>query len=227
MRRRPAQRAAEPPSSLTSNHGMMSLFGGIAHAPLAVMLMVAEMTGTLSLLAPAMIAVAISTAVVGDQTIYRAQLMDRASSPFHRARYGLPLLATVGIGEAVEALQLTLPEKATVDEALAEMGEAGVSVAAVVDGEGEPIGSVTRNALARVAPAERITPVSGVTVRLALRPGLSLEDGMRMLAEAGADSAPVVEGIRATGLVTSRGILRAYRRAAAGTAARPAFPADV
>ena len=46
--------------------GMMALFGGIAHAPLAVMLMVAEMTGNLSLLAPAMVAVAISTALVGD-----------------------------------------------------------------------------------------------------------------------------------------------------------------
>src|SRR5437763_5582182 len=33
--------------------GMMAMFGGIAHAPLAVMLMVAEMTGNLSLLAPA------------------------------------------------------------------------------------------------------------------------------------------------------------------------------
>jgi len=42
--------------------GMMSLFGGIAHAPLAVMLMVAEMTGNLSMLAPAMVAVGISTA---------------------------------------------------------------------------------------------------------------------------------------------------------------------
>src|SRR5579884_1695989 len=40
--------------------GMMALFGGIAHAPLAVMLMVAEMTGNLSMLAPAMIAVGIA-----------------------------------------------------------------------------------------------------------------------------------------------------------------------
>ena len=32
--------------------GMMALFGSIAHAPLAVMLMVAEMTGNLSMLAP-------------------------------------------------------------------------------------------------------------------------------------------------------------------------------
>ena len=61
--------------------GMMALFGGIAHAPLAVMLMVAEMTGNLSLLAPAMIAVALSTALVGDHTIYRSQLPYRAASP--------------------------------------------------------------------------------------------------------------------------------------------------
>ena len=40
---------------------MMALFGGIAHAPLAVMLMVGEMTGNLSLLAPAMLAVGIAS----------------------------------------------------------------------------------------------------------------------------------------------------------------------
>ena len=61
--------------------GMMALFGGIAHAPLAVMLMVAEMTGNLSLLAPAMVAVAVSTALVGDNTIYHSQLRDRSASP--------------------------------------------------------------------------------------------------------------------------------------------------
>jgi hypothetical protein len=64
--------------------GMMALFGGIAHAPLAVMLMVAEMTGNLSMLAPAMIAVGVSTALVGDNTIYRGQLPNRASAPAHR-----------------------------------------------------------------------------------------------------------------------------------------------
>src|SRR3954451_5115789 len=52
--------------------GMMALFGGIAHAPLAVMLMVAEMTGNLSLLAPAMIALGLATLIVGDETIYTA-----------------------------------------------------------------------------------------------------------------------------------------------------------
>ena len=46
---------------------MMALFGSVAHAPLAVMLMVAEMTGNLSMLAPAMVAVGLATFVVGDE----------------------------------------------------------------------------------------------------------------------------------------------------------------
>ena len=48
--------------------GMMSCFGGISRAPLAVMLMVAEMTGSLSILTPAMIAVGISWLIVRHAT---------------------------------------------------------------------------------------------------------------------------------------------------------------
>src|SRR5262249_29300484 len=80
--------------------GMMGMFGGIAHAPLAVMLMVAEMTGNLSLLAPAMVVVAVSTAIVGDITIYSSQLKDRASSPAHRLRFSFPLLSSLHVRDA-------------------------------------------------------------------------------------------------------------------------------
>ena len=75
--------------------GMMSCFGGISRAPLAVMLMVAEMTGSLSMLTPAMIAVGISWLIVrrSDDTIYRSQLKSRADAPAQRLLAGLPLLA--------------------------------------------------------------------------------------------------------------------------------------
>ncbi|MFN3286292.1 MAG: chloride channel protein, partial [bacterium] len=88
--------------------GMMALFGGIAHAPLAVMLMVAEMTGNLSLLAPAMVAVAISTALVGDHTIYRSQLHDRASAPFHKVRLSFPMLSTLLVRDAMTEPPVTV-----------------------------------------------------------------------------------------------------------------------
>jgi len=61
--------------------GMMAIFGGISRAPLAVTVMVAEMTSSVAVLAPAMVAVAISTLIVSvrDQTIYHAQLRERGS----------------------------------------------------------------------------------------------------------------------------------------------------
>ncbi|GEJ57135.1 chloride channel protein [Anaeromyxobacter diazotrophicus] len=194
--------------------GMMALFGGIAHAPLAVMLMVAEMTGTLSLLAPAMIAVAISTAMVGDETIYRAQLRDRASSAFHRARFSVPLLASLAVRDAWERVPLSLSDATPIEDALARLAEAGADGAAITADDGRVVGSVSRDALRRVAPDERTAPVSTATVRVALAPGQTLEEGMQVLTDAGTDTAPVVEAGRAVGLLTSRGVLRAYRTAA-------------
>jgi CIC family chloride channel protein len=192
-------------------------------------LMVAEMTGTLSLLAPAMIAVAISTAVVGDETIYRAQLRDRFSSSFYRARLGVPVLATVSIGEAQEHAPAVLPEKMSVGDAIARLERLGAAAAIVVNGAGGAVGSVSRESLARVAPGERTTPISGITVRVTLLPTQSLEDGIRLLAEAGTNTAPVVDGdgTTPTGLVTSKGILRAYRVAAARAGSRMVLPAEM
>jgi CIC family chloride channel protein len=64
--------------------GMMALCGAVAHTPIAVLVMVAEMTGSLSLLAPAMIALAISITIVGNNTIFRSQILNRMHAPPHK-----------------------------------------------------------------------------------------------------------------------------------------------
>ena len=64
--------------------GMMALFGAVAHTPIAVMIMLSEMTGSLSLLAPAMIALSISITIVSNNTIFRSQLINRGHSPIHK-----------------------------------------------------------------------------------------------------------------------------------------------
>ena len=61
--------------------GMVAVFGSIAHAPIAMTLMVAEMTGNLAVVPPAMLALAIAAVVVGRTTIYRSQLDTRADLP--------------------------------------------------------------------------------------------------------------------------------------------------
>jgi len=63
--------------------GMLSLFGGVSKAPLAVLIMVSEMTGSYELVAPSMLAIAISYFITRGYTIYPEQLPDREHTPAH------------------------------------------------------------------------------------------------------------------------------------------------
>jgi CIC family chloride channel protein len=161
--------------------GMMALFGGIAHAPLAVMLMVAEMTGNLSLLAPAMVAVAVSTALVGDHTIYRAQLPDRSYAPAHRVRFGIPLLSAVRVRDAIVrepvattalSRRVTVSADDTLDIAMQQLAGHNVTQAVVVE-DNQPIGVLTLDGIvaatrdAAVRRDQRAGPrAGGIRVRL-------------------------------------------------------------
>lgn len=66
--------------------GMMACFGSVAHAPLAVMIMVAEMTGSFSVIPCAMVAVGIAYMLVSrtDVSIYQAQRLDRDAARAER-----------------------------------------------------------------------------------------------------------------------------------------------
>ncbi|HEX9343351.1 MAG TPA: chloride channel protein, partial [Actinomycetota bacterium] len=58
--------------------GMAACLGTIAHVPIAVTVMAVEVTGSMDVLLPAMIAVSTAAFVVGDATLYRKQLATRA-----------------------------------------------------------------------------------------------------------------------------------------------------
>jgi CIC family chloride channel protein len=136
--------------------GMMALFGGIAHAPLAVMLMVAEMTGNLSMLAPAMIAVGISSIIVGRHTIYTSQVDTRADSPAHRLQFSFPLLSTLAVGQAMTPPPLHFSPQQSVAEAEQQLAaERVVGGASVLDARGNLLGVLTIADIERVPSEER------------------------------------------------------------------------
>ena len=62
--------------------GMMACFGSVAHAPLAVMIMVAEMTASFSVVPCAMVAVGIAYLLISrtDVSIYKAQRLNRETA---------------------------------------------------------------------------------------------------------------------------------------------------
>ena len=68
--------------------GMMACFGSVARAPLAIMLMVAEMTGSFSVVPGAILAVGIAAMVLSrsNVTIYEAQRLNRETAEAERAR---------------------------------------------------------------------------------------------------------------------------------------------
>jgi H+/Cl- antiporter ClcA len=129
--------------------GMMCCFGSIARAPLAVMLMVAEMTGSLSILTPALVGVGIAWLIVHhfDDTIYRSQIRSRADTEAQRIMAGLPLMATIPTSRAMSPPRLVLSNSTPIKEALASCVRAGVPGAPVVDAEGRFEGTVSVNQL--------------------------------------------------------------------------------
>jgi CIC family chloride channel protein len=171
--------------------GMMATFGSIAHAPLAVMLMVAEMTGNLSLLAPAMVALGLATLVVGEETIYTSQLPTRADSPAHRYRFSFPLLSTLTVRAAMGPASPRPPEADTAPDA-AERG--------------------TRAVPETVAAADAAAANEG---GLAVEPNETLDDALQEMAEHGVSALPVVEPAtgQVLGTITVAGLLQAYRQA--------------
>lgn len=121
--------------------------------------MVAEMIGNLSLLAPPMIAVAVSTAVGGDNTIYVSQLPSRASAPAHRLRFSLPLLSALLVRDAMSAPGPGIATGASLASAAELLSPTPDTGLVVLDELGRPVGLLSRRQLERVAPeAQAVTP---------------------------------------------------------------------
>jgi CIC family chloride channel protein len=201
---------------------MMALFGGIAHAPLAVMLMVAEMTGNLSLLAPAMVAVGLATIVVGKHTIYTSQLETRANSPAHRLRLSFPLLSTLVAREALTPLvsEFITPDTsvATVEAAIKAKGRSGIVVRKP---DGTLAGVATLADVGRVPEDTRDQVAIGTIMTrepVTLRASEPLDATLEQLTRAGIRWAPVLEegvSARPIGVVSVANIMDAYHRAVA------------
>ncbi len=195
--------------------GMMACFGAIARAPLAVMLMVAEMTGSVTALTPALIAVGLATLIVqrsGD-TIYRSQLRSRDDSPARRLRTSMPLLGTLGVTEFMTPPRVVFDARNGVDEASGKLTRDGLPGAPVVDEREAFIGVVVRDRLSEVAGGEDIDVGRLVdpTVPTATV-GDHLGSALEALLASDANWIPVLdEERRVVGILSISGVVRGYR----------------
>jgi len=192
---------------------MMSLFGGVAHAPLAMMLMVGEMIGSYGLLAPAMITISIASVVVGDRTIYTSQPATRADSPAHRLSLSFPLLRALRVRDAMTPARLVLPPDTPLAAARERMDRAEIGEAAVAEADGTLVGLLTMRSLARATEKGQTTARAAAVATISVESDETLDTALGLLAQYGVHRIPVVNAETPAclaGMLTTEGITRAY-----------------
>ncbi|HTN51316.1 MAG TPA: chloride channel protein, partial [Anaeromyxobacter sp.] len=124
---------------------MGTFYGGIAHTPLAALVLVAELAGSYDLLVPMMLATGIAYVALRRQALYPAQRVSRAASATHRADgAGSELqgaLARRSVRDLLVPVELPpFPEQTT----LAALAEAAATARAqrvvLVEGAHGPVG---------------------------------------------------------------------------------------
>ena len=123
--------------------GMMALFGGIAKVPLAMILMVTEMTMDYTLLIPSMLTCSIAYFVTGDSYIFESQVDVRAESPAHEHEYSVMLLKGLKVKEAMLSHVPIITSASAIDEVAALLKRYEVHAVPVVDG-GKLVGIVAK-----------------------------------------------------------------------------------
>jgi CIC family chloride channel protein len=129
---------------------MMTLFGGIAKAPLAIMIMVSEMTGNYSLLIPSMVSVVIAYFLTGNSYIYESQVGSRSDSPAHRTEYSVPIMDKIQVREAMVKNPLTVSPEMLISDAVALMRSNKIDGAPVLRA-GRLVGVITNLDIARLS----------------------------------------------------------------------------
>jgi CIC family chloride channel protein len=81
--------------------GMGTFYGGLAHVPIASLVMVCELAGSYDLLVPLMLAEGIAFVMLRHRSLYHAQVGTRRDSPAHRDDLILDVLRGVRVGDIV------------------------------------------------------------------------------------------------------------------------------
>jgi len=196
--------------------GMMCCLGSVARVPLAVTVMVAEMTSSIGVVAPALLGVGVASLLVGhfDVSLIDGQLRSRDDTPARRLVSGLPLLETIDVATVMAPPAVVLDGTTPVADAATALTASGLPGAPVVDERGRFVGVVDRQALSALASTAGDEPVGRIADRQAAvaAPELRSSVAAAALATAGRDWLPVLDRHRrVVGVLTAAELVRGYR----------------
>jgi CIC family chloride channel protein len=188
--------------------GMLAFFGAAGKAPIAVMIMVTEMTGSLQLLPGAMIAVMLSYFISGDHTIYTSQVNTRQNSPVHFGEYNLPILKEI-ILRKVKTIDISIKPGITVAIARKRMEKYGTASLPIVS-DHKLYGVVHLSDLDKVKDLEKVGGIvrKGGTY---LTPENTAYEAWDVMGASKTTWVPIVRNGKYIGVVTLENILKSYK----------------
>jgi CIC family chloride channel protein len=186
---------------------MLALFGAAAKAPLAVMFMVVEMTGSYQLLPAAMIAVATAYLVSGNNTIYRAQVLTRRDSPAHVGEYSVPVLMEIKVSDCELNKGPVVKIDESVNNAVNVMLQHRYTSLPVVNHDGNLVGVVH---LLDVLGKRGAIGMYVKAVGSYVQPDSTLYDAWEVMSREGTTWVPVVKSGKLIGVLTMESMRRAY-----------------
>jgi len=190
--------------------GMMSFFAAAGKVPIAVMLMVTEMTGGIQLLPDTMIAVAVSFLVSGNYTLYNAQMPTRRDSPVHKAEYEFTVLGSIKAKEC-QLINIKVNVRDNIEKAIQTMIKNNFTSLPVVDGNDNFIGVVYLRDIEKAKNSDSI--IKYITRGSPyISSDSTLEHAMEIMARNRARWVAVVDKGKFVGILTEEAIVEAYNK---------------
>ena len=128
--------------------GMGAVFAAAARAPITAVIIIFELTGDYRIILPLMLAIALAVGasrLLSQDTIYTLKLRRRGID-IDRGRVRT-VMSLLRVGDAMQTVPLCIAEDASAGEAIKLFAEATANSAAVVDGKGVYVGSITAERL--------------------------------------------------------------------------------
>lgn len=180
--------------------GMGGFLAGVAKTPIAAVLMVCEMTGSYTLLAPLLLVSVVHLVFSRGWSLYSTQVGGVFESPAHAEEVIVDVLAALKVEDVIDraAAPQSVSQNATLRKALDIVSKAHGSYFPVVDGEGELVGIFSLSDVRRIFLETDVHDLVIVKdfmvdrVRL-VHTGESLDTALSLLNELAVHEVPVVE----------------------------------
>jgi CBS domain-containing protein len=181
------------------------------------------MTGSLSILTPALVGVGLSWLIVHhfDDSIYRSQIRTRSDTDAERIMAGLPLLAIIPTARAMTPPRLVLPTSTTAPEARDLCSAADVPGAPVVDAAGRFEGTISVAQLIESSEPKATVGELADAGAPAIAMDSQLNTALESIASAHLSWVPVLDGDRrVVATLSVSDLVQAYRRELLASAER-------